>query len=170
VKRVLIVLLTGAFALSGCVNPNKLPGIRAIAEQQDERRRKATDEAVRNSVTLQELDAFCTRQVPPALEFTRTSRQLDSPEKVSLVYGFSSKADFETARQEYKSLLLPQGFAVTLEDNFSLGNSRILFSNETYSLRIYYFGRSEKENYKIHCERIAPVNKSEPSPNSQDSR
>lgn len=165
-KRALIVLLAGAFALSGCINPNKLPGIRSIAEQQDERRRKETDEAVRNSAALQELDAFCTRQVPPALEFTQISRQLDAPKKVSLVYGFNSKADFETAKQEYKSLLLPQGFSVMLEENFTFGNSRILFANETYSLRIYYFGRLEKVNYKVHCERVAP-NKSEPSSDSQ---
>ena len=156
----------GVLGLLGCANPSKLPGLRSVAEQQDAQRRQEADEAVKNSPMLQELDAFCGKQVPPALGFTVTSRVLDSPKKVSLVYGYHSKADFETAKQEYKNMLLPQGFAVTLEEDSSFEPSRILFANKTHSIRIFYFGRLEKANYKIHCERVAPANEAELIPQS----
>jgi hypothetical protein len=140
--------------VSAC-NPTTLPGIKTLVEQADARRSKRADEAIKNSPVLQELDRFCTSQVPPALGFQRLQRQLDEFRgRHVLTYSYKSDANFERVKQEHKNQLLPAGWRVTAEEAVSWGDPRIEFDGNSHSIRIYHFRSNQDVNYKIHCEKI----------------
>ncbi|HEY0765950.1 MAG TPA: hypothetical protein VGD61_26455 [Pyrinomonadaceae bacterium] len=142
--------------VSACVNPNKLPGIREIAEKEDARANQQTDEAIKASPALQELDAFCTNQVPLALGFVRRNRRLiQSAGWQTLSYSYQSNTSFESVKQEYKKQLASPDWRVTVEEKVNPEESRIEFAGNNYSIKIYHFHSGEDDiNYKIFCERL----------------
>ena len=142
---------------SACVNPNKLPGTRSIAAREEARLNQESAEAIKNSAFLQQLDSFCTSQVPPALGFAGVNRHLDFGGRKALVYGYHSNVSFATVKQEYKNRLVPEGWKVTREEDATWGESRLKLVGPSYSLDIYHVGSGEGVNYKIHCESLADV-------------
>lgn len=157
-KRTLgVAVLSLTVFMSACVNPNKLPGLRSQAEREEARLNRESEEAVKNSPLLQQLDSFCTSHVPPALGFVGVNRHLDFRGRKALIYGYHSNASFATVKQEYKNRLLPEGWKVTREEDHTWGESRLTLVGGSYSIDIYDVGSGQGVNYKIHCESLADV-------------
>lgn len=140
--------------VAGCVNPNKLPGIRSLSEREAARLNQQAEEAIKKSPALQELDDFCVKQVPPQLDFNRVSRNLDFGGRMSLTYAYHSKEGFRKVADEYKNYLSPQGWRLTHEEEATWGNSTVAFANDEYALRLYFLGAGSGVNYKLHCEKL----------------
>ena len=153
--KLLGLVLAQALVVSACVNPSKLPGVSAIAEREDERAKKETDEAIKNSPALQELDAFCSAQVPATLGFVSLHRRLDSSAgRLTLSYSYHSDANFDRVKQEYKNQLVPNGWRVTLEEEVSSAESRIEFAGNDHTIKVYYIPSGKETNYKVYCEKV----------------
>lgn len=150
------MVLVQILVVSACVNPNRLPGIKQIAEQEDARANQQTDEAIKASPALQELDTFCTNQVPAALAFVRRHRRLDSGGgRQILSYSYQSNASFDSVKQEYKNQLAATDLRVTLEEKVNAEESRIVFTGQYYTIKIYHIASGKDEvNYKVYCERL----------------
>ena len=148
------LVLAQIVVASACVNPNKLPGVSAIAEREAERAHKEADEAIKNSPALQELDTLCSQQVP-ALGFTRLYRRLDrSGGRLTVSQSYHSDANFATVKQEYKNQLAPAGWRVTVEEDVSRAESRIEFARDGYTMKIYNVPSAKEANYVVYCEKV----------------
>ena len=155
VRSMIGLVLAQILVASACVNPNKLPGVSAIGEREAERAHKEADEAIKNSPALQELDTFCTQQVPPALGFTRLYRRLDrSGGRLTLSQSYHSDAAFATVKQEYKNRLVPAGWRVTVEEDVSRAESRIEFAGDGHTMKIYNVPSAKEANYVVYCEKV----------------
>lgn len=88
---------------TGC-NPRTLPGIRGFVRREGERISKATEEAVKKSPTLQQLDQLCREEVSTPDDFLLQVRSMGTS-NIFLSYGYRSKSEYEDVKKFYKARL-----------------------------------------------------------------
>jgi hypothetical protein len=148
-----IVLLIVAVCFTGC-NPWRLPGFKQEAKRQDERITRETDEAIRKSAGLQELDHLCTQEIPRPSKFALDRKYRDYNEEKFLGYGYQSDADYQSVKSFYLKYFNEHGWQIIKEKDGGWGPSEIEFGNERYRLTVYDKGKSEGGTYDVVCARL----------------
>jgi hypothetical protein len=97
ILTVVLVIL----GFTGC-EPRQLPGFKQEAKRQDERITRETEEAIKKSPALQELDHLCTVEIPRPESFVIVNKSRDVHDGKFLSYGYHSQLDY----QSVKSFLL----------------------------------------------------------------
>src|SRR6266436_5095862 len=93
-------LAIAAGGLAGC-SPSRLPGFSRLAKQEEERETKETEEAIKKSPELQELDHLCTKEIPRPDDFALVKKFNGSQSVIFVGYGYSSQSKYEEVKTFY---------------------------------------------------------------------
>lgn len=148
VGSVLAVAVICAFC-AGC-NPKELPFVRDNVKKFDEYTTKETDDAIKKSPELQELDALC-KQIPLSDRFEFYSKRMASHGPPALFFFYSSEEDFLASDALFKDYFKQRGWEI--RDSNSL-NKISEFRNEKYLITIQYGGIGKNANYAMSCEKL----------------
>lgn len=88
----ILAFATWLVLFTGC-HPMSLPILRDEARRQDERITRETDEAIKKSPKLQELNQLCTEKIPKPNGFELMNKDRDYHEETFLSYGYRSSLD-----------------------------------------------------------------------------
>jgi hypothetical protein len=140
--------------LTACLNPQNNPVFRRIAKQSDERIAKQTEEDLKKSPVLQEIDRLCTQHIPILDGFhlvRRMSWQSDNP---FLSYSYNSSADFQTVRTFYKDYFSRNGWELRRDKVGGWGPPwEGSFRSNGYQITITYMPNDES-NYGFFCQKL----------------
>lgn len=152
--RILSVLALALILLfTGC-NPWRLPVLKEVAKRQDERITRETDEALKKSPKLQELNQLCTEKIPRPPGFELVSKDRDYHEETFMTYGYRSKLDYQTVKRFYLDYFAQNGWVLAEDKNDGWGDQKIEVHKDSYRVTIYDMGAGEGRHYSIVCGKI----------------
>ena len=153
ILRILTWVLLAAFASMTACNPRQLPGFKQEAKQQQEKITRQTEEAILKSPALQELDRFCTKEIPRPKDFILVERDWDHHNETFLGYGYRSESDFNTVKKFYLDYFAEQRWQVTGQKEGGWGPSYVEFRKDGYKVKVYELNGENDVNYSLHCEK-----------------
>lgn len=159
-RRVASVLTLGGLlgvvlCFGGCVNPKELPGFKALVREQEADQTRATEEALKQSPSLQELDRLCRDEVSLPDGFVPVYRSHDQKQKRSLANYYYSKAEYGQVWSFYKDRLTRRGWRLSGEREGGWGSDKLEFERDGYRVTIYRGGMGDGINYSINCTKSA---------------
>lgn len=122
---------------TGCVRNN--PIFRKLAEREDARRIKWTDEQIAKSPELQELDHLCTKTIPVFAGFELKSR-FAAPSKKFLTYHYHSSAQFDQVKSFYIDYFSSNGWCLTRQHEHGWGPDQLEFAKQPYRVVLSHGG------------------------------
>lgn len=137
----------------GC-NPRELPGIRNLVIENEKQTTRQTEEAIKNSHELQELDKMC-KQIPLPLDFKFVWKGGIDDEKISLSSYYYSETSLGETKNFYNQYFIQNNWHKENEDN-SYPPS-VEFRNSTYRVVIHNGGMGSRTNYSIYCEKLSAI-------------
>jgi hypothetical protein len=149
----LVALFVVTVSVVAC-DPRETPGFKRLAKQQEERITRKTEEAIKGSPKLQDLDRLCTKEIPRPEDFVPINKYKDLHGERFLGYGYHSKADFERVKNFYVKYFADHGWSLTRETIDGWGPSEIEFRNQQHKVIISDVVRGDRINYFLHCERL----------------
>jgi hypothetical protein len=81
-------LLVVASTLTVACNPREMPGLKQLGRREEARIRRETEEAIKTSPALQQLNEFCTREIPVPDGFVLANKSRSVNEPRFLPYGY----------------------------------------------------------------------------------
>jgi len=156
-----LALVVVTVCVAAC-NPRGFPGFKQLAKQQEERITRETEEAIKKSPVLQDLDRLCTQEILRPEGFVPINKYKDLHGERFLGYGYQSKADFSGVESFYVSYFVQHGWNLTKQDDRKWGFPKIEFRNQKYQVKIYDAGQDGEINYLLHCELLEPSVKEMP--------
>ena len=147
--------------LAGCVRSN--PIFRKLAEKEDAKQIKRTDEEVAKSPELQDLDRLCTKEIPMFNGFVPKGRFAGPHWKTSLTYFYRSPAAYSRVKAFYVSYFSQNGWTLVRQKENSWGSDELEFKKQTYRIIISHGGLGEGADYAIGCDKLS--DSGEPLPN-----
>jgi hypothetical protein len=132
------ILSLAVVGLAGCVRSN--PVFRKLAEKEDARRIKQTDEDVAKSPELQELDHLCTKEIPVFTGFTPKSRFAGSTRTTLLTYFYRSAVPYPPVKTFYVNYFSQNGWTLTRQKENSWGPDELEFAKHPYRITISHGG------------------------------
>jgi len=150
--RVTLILVVIA-CLSAC-NPRELPGFKQMAKRQEQRITRETEDAIKKSPGLQELNKLCTEEIPRPAGFVLINKDRDFNEEKFLGYGYHSTLDYESVKRFYLDYFAQHGWQLTKQKDGGWGPSEVEFRKEGYRVSIYDMGAGEGENYGVVCAKL----------------
>jgi hypothetical protein len=154
--RASLLLLTAALCHAGCANPSGLPVFREIRERERQETARHTEEALKNSPVMRELDDLCRGEVPVFEGFVFLSMDASYPPRTFLTYFYSSDADYEKVKGFYTNYFTEKGWQLSRRDEDGWGSLTIEFRKESYKIIIFHKGMGGKADYALHCEKLTP--------------
>ena len=151
-----LVLLTAALCHAGCANPGGLPVFRGIREQERQKTARHTEEALKNSPVMRELDDLCRGEVPVFEGFVFLSMNASYPPKTFLTYFYSSDAQYEKVKGFYTDYFTQKGWQLARQNESGWGPLANEFRKESYKIIVYHKGIGGKADYALHCEKLTP--------------
>jgi len=145
-----ILALIVLVVVSGCIRQNPL--FRKIAEREDAKRIKYTDEAVAKSPELQELDRLCTKQIPLFTGFSPNGRFAGPTTKIELYYFYRSSATYAQVKTFYVNYFSQNGWTLTRQKEDGWGPSEFEFAKQPHKIIISHGGLGDAD-YAISCEK-----------------
>ena len=150
----LCFVLTVSLCFSGCT-PRDLPGFKQLSQREEDRITRETDEAIKKSAELQELDRLCTQQIPRPDGFVLVRKYRDFHENRFLGYGYHSTQPYPAVKEYYQRYFGEQGWQSTNEQKGGAwGDPKIEFRNDKYRVIIYDVGTSPRFRYVLDCGRL----------------
>ncbi len=153
-KIVSILVLSAVACLEGC-NPRRWPGFQGEAKRQEERITRDTEEAIKKSAALQELDRLCTQEIARPEGFVPVNKYRDLHGDRFLGYGYQSALDYGSVSTFYQNFLSQHGWQLTKRKDNGWGQRQIEFRKGRYEVILYDLGGSEGINYSLHCEKLS---------------
>jgi hypothetical protein len=150
-KLILLVLVT--VPLTAC-DPRQLPGFKQEAKRQEERITRETEEAIKKSPALQELDHLCTQEIPRPDGFVPVNKYRDVHEERFLGYGYHSALDYQSVKSFYINHLTQNGWQITKQKDGGWGEPQIEFRKDKYRVTIFDVGAGEGTNFTLSCGRL----------------
>jgi hypothetical protein len=150
------ILLAVALAHIGCFNPRNLPAFKRAAEEQERKMVKYTDEALKESPVLQELDRLCTKDIPLPDGFRLVSRT-GTPKKRNpyLSYHYYSGAGYKGIKSFYDTYFSQNGWRVTENREGGWGPPwHAVFRKDNYLVAVTYGGKGKEVNYSLFCQKV----------------
>jgi hypothetical protein len=135
-------------------DPRQLPGFKQEAKRQDERITRETEEAIKKSPALQELDRLCTTEIVRPEGFVSVKKSRDFHQERFLSYGYHSTLDYQSVKRFFLNYFVQHGWQLTEEKDHGWGPSKIEFRKDTFKVTIYDMGRGEGENYGMVCAKV----------------
>lgn len=154
--RAYLLLLTAALCQAGCANPPGLPVFRGSPERERQETARHTEEALKNSPVMRELDDLCRGDVPAFEGFVFLSMDASYPPKTFLTYFYSSDADYGRVKGFYTNYFTQKGWQLSRQDESGWGPLAIEFRKESYKIVLYHKGMGGKADYALHCEKLTP--------------
>lgn len=148
-----IAVAIAAICLCSC-DPRQLPGFHREAKRQDERITRETQEAIRNSSGLQELDRLCIKEIPLPDGFVLKQMSRDFHDQKYLSYGYQSDTDYRTVKNFYLNYFRAHGWQLSEEKDGGWGPSRIEVRNDRYRVTVYDKERKNGGLYDIVCAKL----------------
>ena len=145
-------ILSLVVCLAGCVRSN--PVFRKLAEKEDAKQIKRTDEKVAKSPELQDLDRLCTKEIPLFDGFILRGRFARSPLTTSLTYFYRSSASYSRVKAFYSSYFSQNGWTLVRQKENSWGPDELEFKKLTYKIIISHGGLGEAD-YAIGCHKLS---------------
>lgn len=143
---ILILLLTGC-------HPMRLPILKEEARRQDERITRETEEAIKKSSKLQELNQLCTERIPKPTGFELLYKDRDYHQETFLSYSYRSALDYQSVKRFYLDYFAQNGWELKKEKDDGWGPNEIEFHKDSYRVKIY-----DKEwggeTYSILCRKL----------------
>ena len=134
VRLILAGLLLDIGFLTAC-DPRELPGLKQAAKRQEERITRETEEAIKNSKTLQELHHLCTEEIPRPEGFVPVNKFRGLHEEIFLGYGYHSALDYQSVKRFYTNHFNQHGWQLTEQKDGGWGPSKIEFRKDTHEVR-----------------------------------
>jgi hypothetical protein len=144
---ILILLITAC-------NPWRLPLLKEEARKQDDRITRETEEAIKKSSKLQELNQLCTEKIPKPTDFELLNKHRDFHEETFVGYGYRSKLDYQTVKRFYLDYFAQNGWVLAEDKNDGWGDPKIEVHKDSYRVTIYDMGAGEGKNYSIVCGKL----------------
>ena len=138
--------------LAGCVRSNPL--FRKLAEKEDAKRIKRTDEDVAKSSELQELDRLCTKEIPLFDGFVPNGRFAGPTWTTSLSYYYRSSAAYARVKAFYVNYFSQNGWTLTRQKENSWGPDELEFAKQPYRLIISHGGLGDAD-YAVGCDKLS---------------
>jgi len=154
IKNIFIYLSSLAFlslALAGCILRGT-PGIKQLTKKFDEIATKETDDAIKKSPVLQEIETVCKQiPLPPDFEFIAKGG-LNDDGLLFLDYYYASNTKYEQARVLWNTYFADNGWeAKKEEDSYP---RHLEFKNSRFSVSIYYGGMGDRAQYSVGCQKL----------------
>lgn len=153
-KALLIVSLMAATSYCTGCNPWGLPGLKQQAKKEEQRITRETEEAIKKSPGLQELNRLCTEEIPRPEGFVSVNKSRDFNEEQFLSYGYHSTHDYQSVKRFYLDYFVQHGWQLKTEKDSGWGPSKLEFRKDSYGVVIYDMGAGEGENYGIVCKKF----------------
>ena len=150
----LIGLMALLSSLSAC-NPWRLPLLSKEAKNQEERITRETEEAIKKSSALQELDRICTQEIPRPDQSEPLRKYKSLRDEKFLGYGYRSTLSYDQLRDFYLQRLPNMGWQLSGQKE-GWGPSETAFRRNGFELKISEAPPGGPITYYLHCERISP--------------
>ena len=152
--------MTSPFWLAGCITDTPL----FIKWAQHEGRKSAeyTEEALKKSPDLQELDRLCTKAIPTFVRFALREKSAGPPKSTFLTYFFDSGADYQQVKCFYLDYFARNGWELSDEYNGGWGSKSAEFRKGNYRVILYHKGMGDAE-YAFHCEMLSDSGERRPN-------
>lgn len=134
--------------LTGCVRNN--PVFRKLAEDEDAKRIKWSNEQIAKRPDLQELDSLCTKTIPLFAGFVANSRFAGPTQKTSLTYYYRSSAEYAQVKSFYIDYFSSNGWLLTRQHEEGWGPDGLEFAKQPYRIIISHGGLGDAD-YAIDC-------------------
>ncbi len=151
----LALFITATMCLSGCVNPETLPGIRDEALRRERQRTQETEQAIEKSPELRDLNAVCVGEVPLPDGFALVNKEKAIHIGTYLTYGYYSDADYPKVKDFYVTNLTQRGWKLTDQNDGGWGQIRVEFRKGSYEVTINHWRMHDRVNYKVRCEKLS---------------
>ncbi len=153
-KKIVIdlsLLVLFSLALAGCI-PSGTPGIKQLTKKFDEIATKQTDDAIKKSPVLQEVESVCKQiPLPPDFEIVKKGG-LNDDGLLVLDYYYTSETKYEPARLLWNTYFADNGWeAKKEEDSYP---RQLEFNNLKYKVSIQYGGMGDRAQYSIACQKL----------------
>lgn len=145
------VAVAVAAVCSCSCDPRQLPGFQREAKRQDERISRETQEAIRKSPALQELDRLCAKEIPRPDGFVLEHMSRDFHEQKFLSYSYRSDTDYRKVKNFYLNYFRDHDWQLSEEKDGGWGPSRIEVRNDRYRVTVYDKERRDTGLYSIVC-------------------
>jgi hypothetical protein len=156
----LAIIVTSTIWLAGCVRDTAL--FRKWAEHEDKKLVVYTEEALKKSPDLQELDRICTKEVPTFEGFVLRVKRASPPKSTYLTYFFDSGADYRKVKSFYLDYFARNGWKLTDEYDGNWGSKSAEFRKGNYRVILYHKGMGDAE-YAFHCEMLSDSGQRRPN-------
>lgn len=113
---------------------------------------KYTDEAIKNSPELQELEKVCT-QIPLPQDFQFVRKGGIDDQRIMLTYLYYSETEYGKATAVWINYFNENGWKKVKEDNSY--PKVIEFRNDRFRVAIQHGGIGKTSNYGISCEKLS---------------
>jgi hypothetical protein len=148
-----MILVTCVVYCTSC-DPRGVPGFKQEAKRQDQRITRETEEAIRKSPALQELNRLCTEEIPRPDGFVLVKKSRDFHDEKFLSYGYHSTLDYQSVKRFYVDYFAQHGWKLNREKDDGWGPSEIEFRKDRYQVTISDVVRGKEINYFAVCERL----------------
>ena len=151
-RRTFILATILTVLVTGCIRSN--PAFRKLAESEDAKRIKWSDEQIAKSPDLQELDQLCTKTIPLFVGFVPKSRFAGPTGKTSISYYYRSSAEFAQVKSFYSDYFSRNGWMLARQKEDGWGPDELEFAKKPYRIIISHGGLGEAD-YAIDCKRMS---------------
>jgi hypothetical protein len=133
-------------------NPRELPIFKRAVLENEKASTIQTEEAIKNSAVLQDLDRVCG-QVPLPADFHFVWKSFTIDKKIILFTYYHSETSYETARDFWLDYFARTGWSSS-SDGVSFPRN-IVATQGTYRVTIFYGGMGDRTNFSIDCELLS---------------
>jgi hypothetical protein len=131
-----------------------MPGFKQLAKREDARITRETDDAIKNSPALQELEHLCTIDIPSPTDFALVKKDRDFNEQKFLVYYYRSGISYDRVKAFYSDCLGQRGWQLTEQKDGGWGPSNMVFRKDQFSITIYDKEYGNDTSYGVVCRKL----------------
>ena len=128
-----------------------------LAKNEEERISRVTQEAIKNSPVLEELDRLCGKEVAHPDDFVFESKSMDTVSRSYLTFHYGSSWDYTKVKNFYKEYFTQNGWLLTYQ-RMGLGTRQVEFTKQRYG-KAFDVGQDQQHHYAIQCEKVIARNK-----------
>jgi hypothetical protein len=142
------------FLVFVCLSCRDLPGIKQLSEADATVTTKLTEEAIKNSTQLQELDNVC-KEIPLPPDFRFIWKGGIDDQKITLSTHYYSETKYEETWALLKRYFAQNGWRIVKDGEGTISSIKIIeFTNGNYRVINQYGGMEKRTNYSICCEKL----------------
>ena len=151
----LAILATSVLCLSGCFNPRNTPFFKKLGADWERKNAEYTEEALKESPVLQEIDRLCTNEIALFDGFRLIRKSTTQSGNPYLSYDYTSEADLQQVKRFYLNYFTQNAWQTIKDQEGGWGPRwHAIFRKDSYKVSITYFGKGEEINYGFFCQKI----------------